>query len=39
MDRIFNYFDNHMEFWGAVVFGIVAITACVAMAAALNGAL
>ncbi len=37
MTRIFNYFDNHMEFWGAVVFGVLVITACVAMAAALNG--
>jgi hypothetical protein len=39
MSHIYNFFDNHMEAWGAVVFGIFAIIACVAMAAAINGAL
>jgi hypothetical protein len=39
MSHIYNFFDNHGEVWGAVVFGVLAIAACVAMAAALNGAL
>lgn len=39
MSHIYNFFDNHMEISGAIVFGILAIGACVAMAAALNGAL
>jgi hypothetical protein len=39
MSHIYDFFDNHMEISGAIVFGIVAIGACVAMAAALSGAL
>lgn len=39
MSYIYKFFDDHMEISGAIVFGIVAIAACVAMAAALNGAL
>jgi len=39
MSHIYNFFDNHMEVWGAVVFGLLAIAACVAMAAALNGSM
>lgn len=39
MSRIYNFFDNYGEIWGAVVFGVLTIAACVAMAAALNGAL
>lgn len=39
MSYIYDFFDNHMEVSGAIVFGIVAIIACVALAAALNGAL
>ena len=39
MSYIYNFFDNHMEISGAIVFGIVAVGACVAMAAALAGAL
>ncbi len=39
MSHIYNFFDNHMELSGAIVFGIVAIGACVAIAAALTGAL
>ena len=39
MSHIYDFFDNHMEISGAIVFGIVAIGACIAMAAALSGAL
>ncbi len=39
MSYIYNFFDNHMEISGAIVFGVVAVGACVAMAAALAGAL
>jgi len=39
MSHIYNFFDNHMEVSGAIVFGIVTVAACVAMAAALAGAL
>lgn len=39
MSHIYDFFDNHMEVWGAVVFGIVAVAACIAVAAALSGAM
>ncbi len=39
MSHIYNFFDDHMEVSGAIVFGIVAVAACVAMPAALAGAL
>lgn len=39
MSYIYDFFDNHMELWGAVVFGVVTIVACIAMGAALSGAL
>jgi hypothetical protein len=39
MSHIYDFFDNHMEVWGAVVFGVVAVVACIAVAAALSGAM
>ncbi len=39
MSYIYDFFDNHMEISGAIVFGIVAVAACIAMAAALSGAM
>ena len=39
MERIINYFDDHMEVWGAIAFGVLAFAACVALAAAINGVL
>jgi len=39
MSHIYNFLDNHMEVSGAVVFGILALGACVALAAAINGVL
>ena len=39
MSYIYDFFDNHMEISGAIVFGIVAVVACIAMAAAFSGAL
>jgi hypothetical protein len=37
MSHIYNFFDNHMEVSGAVIFGILGLAACVAIAAAING--
>jgi hypothetical protein len=37
MSHIYNFFDNHMEVSGAVIFGVVSVAACVAIAAAING--
>jgi hypothetical protein len=37
MSYIYDYFDNYMEVWAAVVFGVLAVGACIAVAAALNG--
>lgn len=37
MSHLYNFIDNHGELWGAVVFGVLAVAACVALAAALNG--
>lgn len=39
MSHIYDFFDNHMEVSGAVIFGILALAACVALAAALTGAM
>jgi hypothetical protein len=39
MSHIYNCFDNYGEVWGAVVFGVLTIAACVAVAAALTGAM
>jgi hypothetical protein len=39
MSHLYNFFDNHGEVWGAVVFGLLTVAACIAMAAALNGAM
>jgi len=39
MSHIYDFFDNHMEVSGAIVFGLLTIGACVALAAALNGAM
>jgi hypothetical protein len=39
MSHIYNFFDNYGEVWGAVVFGVLTIAACIAVAAALTGAM
>ena len=39
MTYIYNFFDEHMEIVGAILFGMVAVAAGVAIAAALAGAL
>jgi len=39
MSFFYDFFDEHMELLGAIVFGVVAIGACVALAASLAGAL
>lgn len=39
MSYIYNFFDDHVEIVGAIIFGIFAIGACVAMAAAWAGVL
>ncbi len=37
--RIFHHFDDYTEVWGAIVFGILAVMSCAAMAWACNGIL
>lgn len=37
MSHIYDFFDNHMEVSGAVIFGILTVAACVAIAAAISG--
>ncbi len=37
--RIVNHLDTYAEIWGAVVFGVLAVASCAALAAALNGIL
>ena len=39
MHYIMNHIDNHAEIWGAVIFGVLAIASCAALAAAFNGIL
>ncbi len=39
MSSIYNFLDNHMEICGAIIFGAIAIGVCIAVAAALAGAL
>lgn len=39
MSHIYDYLDNHMEVWGAVIFGVLAIVGCIALAVALIGAM
>ncbi len=37
--RIVNPLDTNAEVWGAVVFGVLALASCAALAAAFNGIL
>lgn len=39
MSYIYEFLDEHMVVCGAVIFGIVAIGSCIAVAAAMAGAL
>jgi hypothetical protein len=39
MSFIYSFLDEHMEISAAIVFGLIAIGACVAVAAALAGSL
>lgn len=39
MSSIYKFLDNYMEISAAIVFGIITIGACIAIAAALSGAL
>ena len=37
MSHLYDFFDNHMEACGGLLFGVLTVAACVAIAAALNG--
>lgn len=39
MSHIYDFFDDRMEICGAVIFGVVTVVVCVAMGAALCGAM
>jgi hypothetical protein len=39
MSHLYDFFDNHMEAWDALFFGLLTVGACVALAVALNGAM
>ena len=39
MSPLYDFFDNHMEAWGALFFGLMTIGACIAIAVALNGSM
>ena len=39
MSHIYDFFDDHMEAWGALFFGLLAVTACIAVAVAMNGSM
>ena len=39
MSHLYDFFDNHMEAWGALFFGLLTVGACVAIAGALNGSM
>jgi hypothetical protein len=37
MSHLYDLFDNHMEAWGALFFGMLTVATCIAIAASLNG--
>lgn len=39
MSLLYDFFDKHMEVCGALLFGLLTLVACVAIAAALNGSM
>jgi hypothetical protein len=39
MSHFYDFFENHMEVWGAMFFGLLTVAACLAVAAALNGSM
>jgi hypothetical protein len=39
MSYLYDFFDNHMEAWGALLFGLLTVGACIAIAVALNGSM
>ena len=39
MSHLYDFFENHMEAWGALFFGLLTIAACVAIAVAINGSM
>jgi hypothetical protein len=39
MSLLYDFFDNHMEALGAVLFGLLTVGACIAVAVALNGSM
>ncbi len=39
MSHLYDFFDHHMEVWGALFFGLLTVVACIAVAVALNGSM
>ena len=39
MSPLYDFFDKHMEAWGALFFGLMTVGACIAIAVALNGSM
>jgi hypothetical protein len=39
MSQLYDFFDNHMEVLGALLFGLLTVGACIAIVVALNGSM
>ncbi len=39
MSHLYDFFDNHLEAVGALLFGLLTVAACIAIASALNGSM
>lgn len=39
MSHLYDFFDNHMEAAGALLFGLLTVGGCIAIAVALNGSM
>jgi hypothetical protein len=39
MSHLYDFFDKHMEAWGALLFGLLILAACIAIATAFNGSM
>lgn len=39
MSHLYDFFEDHMEFLGALLFGLLTVAACIAITAAINGSM
>ena len=39
MSHLYDFFDSHMVAWGALLFGLLTVGACVAIAVAFSGSM